>query len=104
MKRLVAAGLILFVSCGCVAFTDEAVGTWENKTLPLQEIMTVKSDGTYYVYNLNGNEISGGTWKNIEDHYIFTREGSGDKMYAGISRGGRGQVFLIFDNITYLKI
>ncbi|WP_048152054.1 hypothetical protein [Methanolacinia paynteri] len=104
MKWLVAAGLIMVISCGCVAFTDEAVGTWENKSLPLQEIMTIKSDGTYYMSDMNGNGLSGGTWVNIEDHYIFTPESGGEKMYAGIARGGRGQVFMIFDNITYLKI
>jgi len=104
MKRVIAAGLILIISCGCVAVTDEAIGTWENKSLPLQELMTIKADGTYYLYNLKSNEMSGGTWKNMEDHYIFTPEGGGDKKYAGMSRGGRGQVFLIFDNITYLKV
>ena len=104
MKWLVAAGLIMIISCGCIAVTDEAVGIWENKTLPLQETMTIKSDGTYFISGLNGDEISEGTWSNVEEHYIFTPESGGEKKYAGIVRGGRGQVFMIFDNVTYLKI
>lgn len=104
MIRLIAFVLLIAVSCGCIAVTDDAVGIWENKTLPLQEKMTIKSDGTYIVSDLSGNEKYQGTWKNIGGHYLFNPEKTGETVYAGIVRGGRGQIFLIFENITYLKI
>jgi len=92
------------VSCGCLAVTDEAIGIWENKKLSLHEKMTVKADGTYIVSDPDGNERFRGTWKNIEACYIFTPENSDEKSYAGIVRSGRGQVFLMFGNTTYIKI
>ncbi|MBN1432219.1 MAG: hypothetical protein JW931_05560 [Methanomicrobiaceae archaeon] len=101
---LVTCAILVIFSCGCMALSDEAVGIWENKTLPLQETMTIKSDGTYIISDMDGNEKSEGEWRNLEGHYEFIHKEEGKVIYAGIIRGGRGQVFLIFENITYLKI
>lgn len=104
-RYIIAFGILFMISCGCLAVTDEVIGIWQNEKLSLHEKMTVKADGTYIMSDMmDGNEISRGTWMNIEGCYIFTQENSGEKSYAGIVRGGRGQVFLIFGNITYIKI
>ena len=105
MIRLVAPLLFLVVAlCGCIAITDEAVGIWENKSLPLREQMEIRADGTYIISDMKGDEESRGDWINTGGLYIFTRENGSEKQYAGLVRGGRGQVFLIFENVTYLKI
>ena len=100
----VTFAMLVIFSCGCMVLSDEAVGIWENKTLPLQETMKIKSDGTYIITDMDGNQKSGGEWRNLEGHYEFIREDDGKVIYGGIVRGGRGKVFLIFENITYLKI
>ena len=104
MKKPVGALIFLLIACGCVAVTDEATGTWENKTLPASDTMVIKSDGSYIVSDLGGNELYRGEWENIAGNYIFTNEINDGKQYGGIVHGGRGQTFLIVENTTYLKI
>lgn len=96
--------LVITISCGCIGGFDEIAGVWENKSLPYQEQMSIKSDGTYVSSDPAGEVRSSGTWRKIGGHYEFTDTDSNKTSYGGITPGGRGQYFLIIDNTTYLKL
>ena len=95
--------LVILLSPGCTA-ADQAIGVWENKSLPLKEIMTIQTDGTYTITHADGTEISSGRWKKVENLYQFNDDKSGKTSCAEIFVGARAQSFLIFENVTYLKV
>jgi hypothetical protein len=100
---IVLAVFLSALSCGCMNLTDEATGVWENEQFSTQERMTIKPDGTFFISDLDGNEMNNGTWRKIEDDYEFIFENDREKVYAEMSRG-RAQLFMTFDNATYTKI